>query len=307
MCIRDRLEVLTNQAKTEDYSLRAPQDPFTDSGIIGTQYNFLMEKLEQSEKQKNKWKNRVSSEIKLAMNVQRRLMPNRDLSNYPIYGLNIPAREISGDFYDFYLHDDLVYFTLSDVSGKGVNAGMVMAKAITLFKIFSRLKFKPNEILLEMNNDLNETNPPGTFITSIVGCYNIKTDIIEIANAGHQPALLRKGKDFVEYSSSSTPLAIVKHKNENVYKLDTFKLDGGRIYCFTDGFSECMDENKNEIGIDGVKKLLLNHQNSSLQKELENSTEEIRLKSLKKDYKETGIKANNDILDDDLTIIGIGH
>ena len=178
---------------------------------------------------------------------------------------------------------------------------------VFLFKIFSRLKFKPNEILLEMNNDLNETNPPGTFITSIVGCYNIKTDIIEIANAGHQPALLRKGKDFVEYSSSSTPLAIVKHKNENVYKLDTFKLDGGRIYCFTDGFSECMDENKNEIGIDGVKKLLLNHQNSSLQKELENSTEEIRLKSLKKDYKETGIKANNDILDDDLTIIGIGH
>ena len=89
-----------------------------------------MEKLEQSEKQKNKWKNRVSSEIKLAMNVQKRLMPNRDLSNYPIYGLNIPAREISGDFYDFYLHDDLVYFTLSDVSGKGVNAGMVMALSL---------------------------------------------------------------------------------------------------------------------------------------------------------------------------------
>ncbi len=301
------LEVLTNQARTEDYSLRAPQDPFTDSGIIGTQYNFLMDKLEQSEKQKNKWKDRVSSEIKLAMNVQKRLMPNRDLSNYPIYGLNIPAREISGDFYDFYLHDDLVYFTLSDVSGKGVNAGMVMAKAITLFKIFSRLKFKPNEILLEMNNDLNETNPPGTFVTSIVGCYNIKTDIVEIANAGHQPALFRKGNDFIEYPSSSTPLAVVKQKDENVYKLDSFKLDGGRIYCFTDGFSECLDENKNEIGIDGVKKLLINHQNSSLKKELENSTEEIRVKSLKKDYKETGIKDNRDILDDDLTIIGIGH
>ena len=118
---------------------------------------------------------------------------------------------------------------------------------------------------------------------------------------------VRKENDFVEYPSSSTPLAIVKHKDEKVYKLDTFKLDGGRIYCFTDGFSECMDENKNEIGIDGVKKLLLHHQNSSLQKELENSAEEIRLKSLKKDYKETGIKDNNDILDDDLTIIGIGN
>ena len=101
-----------------------------------------MNKLEQSEKQKNKWKNRVSKEIKLAMNVQQRLMPKRDIENYPIFGLNIPAREISGDFYDFYLHDDEVYFTLSDVSGKGVNAGMVMAKAITLFKIFAKQKYQ---------------------------------------------------------------------------------------------------------------------------------------------------------------------
>ena len=300
------LEVLTKQAKSEDYSMRAPQDPFTDSGIIGTQYNVLMDRLEQSEKQKNKWKNRVSNEIKLAMNVQKRLMPNRDLTNYPIFGLNIPAREISGDFYDFYLHDDQVYFTLSDVSGKGVNAGMVMAKAITLFKIFARQKFKPNEILLEMNNDLKETNPSGTFITSIVGSYNLKTDVVEIANAGHQPAILRKENNFTEFPSSSTPLAVIKQKHADVYKLETFKLEGGRVYCFTDGFSECLDENKEEIGIDGVKELIKNHKNSSLKKELESATEEIRQKSLKKDYKEKGIKESSDILDDDLTIIGIG-
>ena len=300
------LEVLTRQANSEDYSSRAPQDPFTDSGIIGTQYNVLMDKLEQSEKQKNKWKNRVSQEIKLAMNVQKRLMPKRDIKNYPIFGLNIPAREISGDFYDFYLHDDEVYFTLSDVSGKGVNAGMVMAKAITLFKIFAKQKFKPNEILLEMNNDLKETNPSGTFITSIVGRYNIKSDLVEMANAGHQPALLKIGKEFKEFASSSMPLAVTKHKNESVYQLESFKLDGGRIYCFTDGFSECMDENKQEIGIDGVKDLILKHENPSLKKELVNATEEIRLKTLKTGALEKGIKENNDILDDDLTIVGIG-
>jgi len=300
------LEVLTKQAKSEDYSSRAPQDPFTDSGIIGTQYNVLMNKLEESEKQKNKWKNRVSQEIKLAMSVQKRLMPKRDLENFPIYGLNIPAREISGDFYDFYLHDDEVYFTLSDVSGKGVNAGMVMAKAITLFKIFAKQKFRPNEILLEMNNDLNQTNPAGTFITSIVGRYNLKTDLVEIANAGHQPVLLKIGKDFKEFASSSMPLAIKKHKDESVYKLESFNLNGGRIYCFTDGFSECMDENKQEIGIDGVKELILRHKKSSLKKELESATEEIRLKSLKTGVLEKGIKENNDILEDDLTIIGIG-
>ena len=300
------LEVLTNQAKSDNYSSRAPQDPFTESGIIGTQYNVIMNKLEQSEKQKNKWKNRVSKEIKLAMNVQQRLMPKRDIENYPIFGLNIPAREISGDFYDFYLHDDEVYFTLSDVSGKGVNAGMVMAKAITLFKIFAKQKFKPNEILLEMNNDLKETNPVGTFITSIVGRYNLKTDLVEIANAGHQPTLLKVGKDFKEYPSSAMPLAVIKHKDESVYQLESFKLNGGRIYCFTDGFSECIGENKKEIGIDGVKELILKHTNSSLQKELTSATEEIRLKSLKKEIVEDGVKKDNDILDDDLTIIAIG-
>ena len=300
------LEVLTKQAKSEDYSNRAPQDPFTDSGIIGTQYNVLMDRLEQTEKQKNLWKNRVSQEIKLAMDVQKRLMPKRDIKNFPIFGLNIPAREISGDFYDFYLHDDQVYFTLSDVSGKGVNAGMVMAKAITLFKIFARQKFKPNEILFEMNNDLKESNPSGTFITSIVGRYNLKTDLVELANAGHQPALLKNGKEFKEFPSSSMPLAVTKHKDENVYKLENFKLNGGRIYCFTDGFSECLDDNKQEIGIYGVKELIIKHQNSSLKRELEDATEEIRLKSLKKGSVEKGIKENNDILDDDLTIIGIG-
>jgi Amt family ammonium transporter len=199
-----------------------------------------------------------------------------------------------------------VYFTLSDVSGKGVNAGMVMAKAITLFKIFAKQKFKPNEILLEMNNDLKETNPVGTFITSIVGRFNVKSDLVEIANAGHQPALLRNGKEFKEFPSSSVPLAITKHKDESVYKLESFNLNGGRIYCFTDGFSECMNEEKQEIGINGIKELIIKHQNSSLKKELEDATEEIRLKSLKKEISEKGIKENSDILDDDLTIIGIG-
>ena len=102
------------------------------------------------------------------------------------------------------------------------------------------------------------------------------------------------------------PLAVAKHKDESVYHLESFKLNGGRIYCFTDGFSECMDENNQEIGIDGVKELILKHENSSLEKELENATEEIRLKSLKKDTIEKGIKENKDILDDDLTIIVIG-
>ena len=127
-------------------------------------------------------------------------MPRRSINNFPIEGINIPAREISGDFYDFYPHNDQIYFTLCDVSGKGVNAGMVMARAITLFKIYSKNKFKPNEIHYEMNNDLQQTNPKGVYVTSIVGSYNTKTDIVELSNAGHLPVLFKNGKNFSRVS-----------------------------------------------------------------------------------------------------------
>ena len=299
------LQVLNKQQETDDFSLRAPQDPFTEAGVIASQYNNIMDKLEQSENQKNIWKNRVSKEIKLAIDVQKRLMPRRTINNFPIEGINIPAREISGDFYDFYQHNDQIYFTLCDVSGKGVNAGMVMARAITLFKIYSKNKFKPNEIHYEMNNDLQQTNPKGVYVTSIVGSYNSKTDVVELSNAGHLPALFKNGNGFHEYESSSLPLGVKKADNSNVYKLESFQLGIGRLYCFTDGFSECRNEKGEEIGIDGVKQLITTFQNTSLKKELLKITRDVEKKSTKgQNFDESNNQAN--ILEDDLTIIGLG-
>ena len=299
------LQVLNKQQETDDFSLRAPQDPFTEAGVIASQYNNIMDKLEQSENQKNIWKNRVSKEIKLAIDVQKRLMPRRTINNFPIEGINIPAREISGDFYDFYQHNDQIYFTLCDVSGKGVNAGMVMARAITLFKIYSKNKFKPNEIHYEMNNDLQQTNPKGVYVTSIVGSYNSKTDVVELSNAGHLPALFKNGNGFHEYESSSLPLGVKKADNSNVYKLESFQLGSGRLYCFTDGFSECRNEKGEEIGIDGVKQLITTFQNTSLKKELLKITKDVEKKSTKgQNFDESNNQAN--ILEDDLTIIGLG-
>ena len=300
------LKVLNKQQQTDDFSLRAPQDPFTEAGVIAGQYNNIMDKLEQSEKQKNIWKNRVSKEITLAIDVQKRLMPRRSINNFPIEGINIPAREISGDFYDFYPHNDQIYFTLCDVSGKGVNAGMVMARAITLFKIYSKNKFKPNEIHYEMNNDLQQTNPRGVYVTSIVGSYNIKTDVVELSNAGHLPALLKKNKNFQEFESSSLPLGVKKANKISEYKLESFTLNDGRLYCFTDDFSESRDNNGKEVGIDGVKKIIIENENNSLQKELKMITNFVKQTSFKKEPINKGLKDSKNLLEDDLTIIGLG-
>ena len=276
-----------------------------EAGIIAGQYNNIMDKLEQSENQKNIWKNRVSKEIQLAIDVQQRLMPKRTIMNFPIHGINVPAREISGDFYDFYVHNDEVYFTLCDVSGKGVNAGMVMARAITLFKIYSKNKFKPNEIHFEMNNDLQQTNPKGVYVTSIIGCYNSKTDIVELSNAGHLPALFRINDNFTEYNSSSLPLGVKKADNSNEYKLESFKLEEGRLYCFTDGYSECRNDQGEEIGIEGVKKLILENNNSSLKKEITKISKFVEQSSTKGVNFNTDTSSDN-ILEDDLTIVGLG-
>ena len=89
-------------------------------------------------------------------------MPKRNLKNYPVKGINIAAREVSGDFFSFYPHNDSVYFIIADVAGKGIHAGMVMAKASTLFEIMSRDKVDVDEIAFHMNNDL--------FLTKQVEC-----------------------------------------------------------------------------------------------------------------------------------------
>ena len=169
-----------------------------------------MSKLETSEEEKNKWRERISKEVKLAVKVQENFLPKRNLKNYPVQGINISAREVSGDFFSFYPHNDNVYFIIADVAGKGIHAGMVMAKASTLFEIMSRDKVDVDEIAFHMNNDLFLTKTSGMFVTSIIGNYNISTGEIAWVNAGHQPALVRdKNGNFEEFESKSPPLGVI--------------------------------------------------------------------------------------------------
>ena len=100
------------------------------------------------------------------------------------------------------------------------------------------------------------------------------------------------------------PLGIKKADNSNEYKLENFKLDNGRLYCFTDGFSECRNDKGEEIGISGVKDLINNYQNASLKKELSKIIKDVEGKSIKgQNFNQNN---NDNILEDDLTIIGLG-
>ena len=103
------ISILEKQSESGDLAIRGPQDPFTAGGVIGLYYNKLMNKLEISEKEKQKWQ-RISNEVNLAVKVQENFLPKRDLKNYPVHGINIAAREVSGDF--FFTHTTIVFISL---------------------------------------------------------------------------------------------------------------------------------------------------------------------------------------------------
>ncbi len=291
----DLISILDKQSESGDLKVRGPQDPFTAGGVIGLYYNKLMSKLETSEEERSKWRERISKEVKLAVKVQENFLPKRNLKNYPVHGINIAAREVSGDFFSFYPHNDSIYFIIADVAGKGIHAGMVMAKASTLFEVLSQSKLDPDEMAFHMNNDLNQTKTSGMFVTSIVGEYNLITDEIRWVNAGHQPAVLRdaNGK-YSQFESSAPPLGVIKQKEKSIYITNKTKLNGSRFYAFTDGLSESLDDKGDEIGIEGSIEIIEENFNTDTSKQLDKITKTIMDISQSRN------------LSDDLTLISIG-
>ena len=291
----DLIKILEKQSDSGDLTIRGPQDPFTTGGVIGLYYNKLMSKLEYSEAEKKKWRDRISKEVNLAVKVQENFLPKRNLENYPVHGINIAAREVSGDFFSFYPHNDTINFIIADVAGKGIHAGMVMAKASTLFEIMSRDKVDPDEMMMHMNNDLFTTKTGGMFVTSILGEYNLITDEVRWVNGGHQPAVIRdqNGK-YQMFESQSPPMGVIMQKNKSAYKLEKSKLNGHRFFAFTDGLSESEDEKGQEIGIDGSIKIIEENFNKDAKKQLSEITKSV-----------LNVSGKNK-LSDDLTLITIG-
>ena len=291
----DLITILEKQSESGDLTVRGPQDPFTAGGVIGLYYNRLMSKLETSEAEKKLWRDRISNEVKLAVKVQENFLPKRNLENYPVHGINIAAREVSGDFFSFYPHNDSVYFIIADVAGKGIHAGMVMAKASTLFEIMSRDQVDPDEMMFHMNNDLFLTKTGGMFVTSILGEYNMRNDELRWVNGGHQPAIIRSSSgNYEQYESNSPPMGVILQKDKSVYKTHKVKLDNNRFYAFTDGLSESLNSSGEEIGIDGSLKIIEQNFNADSSKQLS-------------DISNTVINtAGGNKLSDDLTLISIG-
>ncbi len=212
---------------------------------------------------------RMRKELELAREIQLDLLPNRsDVTNFPVNGMNIPALEVSGDFYDFFKRDDgLIYFNLADVSGKGMNAAMLMAKASSLLHHLAKKIDDPGELLARVNDEICETVSHGMFVTIVSGFIDTNTCTIRFANAGHQPPLFHhRSGEFQEIEAESPPLGILPGTQ---FPVATIQLDGGSIYIFTDGVTESLDEQQKLLDVGGLIKLIEENSKVTASKRLE--------------------------------------
>ena len=200
----------------------------------------------------------LKKEREMAGEVQKRLFPETKKFEKFIYAKNIPARDVSGDYYDIIeINENEFYFTLADVSGKGVRSGMLMAKASSVFRTLANLSLPLEKIVFTVNNEIVEAKFKGMFVTAVFGKMNILSGEIEIINAGHESIMLiDKNKNFEFIKSDLPPIGIIKYPFEKMVKKRSMNIKDKIFMVYTDGVTEGYLKNGKELGVEGVQEIV---------------------------------------------------
>ena len=236
-------------------------------------------------------KNRMQKEIEIVGEIQKNLLSqNKKEETFPIAGINIPAKVVSGDFYNFSeLGNGKYGFGVADVSGKGIKSSLLMSKASSLYRCLSKTMFSASELLELLNKEICETAARGMFVTMLVGIYDSLKKELLLSNAGHEPPLIySKDKKFSNFTEAGPPLGIMPKIK---YKETKLKFDNSSMYIFTDGITEIKDPGGNMLGADGFQNYIKKYQDKPNNQ---------RLKIMVEDIVKSG-----KIQKDDLTIVAI--
>ncbi|WP_082256524.1 GAF domain-containing SpoIIE family protein phosphatase [Candidatus Pelagibacter communis] len=204
-------------------------------------------------------KNKIQKEVEIVGEIQRSLLSQNKKEDFPIAGINIPAKVVSGDFYNFSdLGEGRYGFGVADVSGKGIKSSLLMSKASSLYRCLSKTMFSTSELLMLLNNEICETISRGMFVTMLVGIYDSNKKELKLSSAGHEPPLiLKKDGSFDTFEEAGPPLGIMA---KTKYKEATIGFDKSSMYIFTDGITEIKDPKGEMLGSDGFKDYIKKYQ-----------------------------------------------
>ena len=198
----------------------------------------------------------IEDELAIARDIQQSLLPtSASASSIPkvdVCGLQIPAKYVGGDLYDYYVRGNKLFFCIGDVSGKGVPAALLMAISHSLFRTLSAHDESPESIMKSFNAAINDNNSDMMFITMFLGIFDMETGTVRYCNAGHNPPIIiRNGQ--VEYIATE-PSLLLGIDPSATYTSHTLELaPGDSLFLYTDGLTEA--ENVREE-IFGEKRVL---------------------------------------------------
>ena len=247
--------------KSELVDISYPIFILTITFLTGLYFRFIEEnKMALANLQKEA---KLLKERELAGGVQKSLFPNIEKFENFIYAKNVPARDVSGDYYDVVkVSSNEYFFTLADVSGKGIKAGMYMAKASSIFRTLSNLSYPLEKVVFGVNNELVEAKFKGMFVTAVFGKFNIETGEVNFVNAGHESIMVfDRNKKFEFIKSEMPPIGIIKYFTESMVKSNKINLKDKTFVVYTDGVTEGYLKNGQELGSEGVQEIVKDLQN----------------------------------------------
>ena len=219
-------------------------------------------------------KNRMHKEIEIVGEIQKTLLSQNKKENFPIAGINIPAKVVSGDFYNFAELSEGVYgFGVADVSGKGIKSSLLMSKASSLYRCLSKTNFSAAGLLNILNTEICETTSRGMFVTMLIGIYDSNKKELLLANAGHEPPLIYSNDgNFSNFEEAGPPLGIApKFK----FKETKINFSNSSMYIFTDGITEIKDTKGNMLEAEGFKNYIKKYQDAPNHQRLNKIIEDI--------------------------------
>jgi sigma-B regulation protein RsbU (phosphoserine phosphatase) len=199
----------------------------------------------------------IVSELNIAHSIQMSMLP-KTFPPYPerddidIYGQLTPAKAVGGDLFDFFIHDEKLFFCVGDVSGKGIPASMFMAVARSLFRNVSSHVPEPHIIAKALNESMCEGNDMSMFVTMFIGVLDLQTGHLSYCNAGHDsPLLIGQGVGMLS-CESNLPIGLMDWE---FVMQETTIVPGTTIFLYTDGLNEAENALHQQFGDEQVLRL----------------------------------------------------
>ena len=195
-------------------------------------------------------KERIESELRIARDIQMSMVPHEfpERPDLDLYASMNPAKEVGGDLYDYLLEDNILYFCLGDVSGKGVPASLFMAQTIRLFRALAKQHMMPASIATRLNDELTEKNDNGMFVTMFIGQLNLTNGQLHFCNAGHNPPVIggdEQQGSFLEMESNA-PIGLWPELEYIGEEIASIK--GRPLFIYSDGLNEAENIKLEQFG-----------------------------------------------------------